>query len=192
MAVSKTKICSGSFLCLIIPGLLGGQERRQQSLDKACREFVGTFYAWYLAKAVMESRGPAWNLALRYRRYIFSSDLFRQLSEDSEAQRKAGRDIVGLDFDPFLNTQDRGERYIVEKTTIRDGTCWADVYGVWDGKESSTPNVRPKLVRKGGPWIFVNFYYPDPSKPKPWDLLSELKELREAREQGADVKDNGP
>jgi hypothetical protein len=136
-----------------------------------------------LGNAVGVPGEAAWNSALKNRRHVFARDLFLQLSEDSEAQSKAGRDVVGLDFDPFLDTQDRGERYVVENVTTKDRTCWADVYGVWNGEESKTPNVRPELVLKGGRWVFVNFFYPDPSKPKPWDLRSELKELRESREQ---------
>ena len=184
MTIFKARICSGPFLCLIIPSLLVGQERGQQSLDKSCREFVRTFYAWYMGNAFGVPDEAPWNLALKYRPYVFAKDLFLQLSADSEAQSKAGSDIVGLDSDPFLNTQDRGERYAVEKVTIKDGKCWADVYGVWNGKESKTPNVRPELVRKGRRWVFVNFHYPDPSRPGwPWDLLTDLKELRESREQ---------
>jgi hypothetical protein len=189
MIMSKAKICTGSFLCLIIPSLLVGQERHQQDLDKSCREFVGTFYAWYLPKALRDNPERAWDLALKYKRYVFSSELYRQLSEDSEAQRKADGDLVGLDFDPFLRTQDPGGRYVVKRITIKDGRCWADVHAVRSGKESTTPSVTPELELKDDRWIFVNFHYQDPARPGwSWDLLRELNDLRRYREQGAAAK----
>jgi hypothetical protein len=67
----------------------------------------------------------------------------------------------------------------VERTTIRDGRCWAEVHGVWESKESEAPDVTPELVRKDGRWLFVNFYFPSPTAPKGWNLLSVLKALRE-------------
>lgn len=183
MTILEMKICSGLCLCLTLSSLALGQEGRQKGLDQSCREFVDTFYTWYLGKAVRNTGEPPSNLALKYRRYVFAKNLFLQLSEDSAAQSKAGRELVGLDFDPFLNTQDPGERYVVESVMTKKGTCLADVHGVWDGKESTTPNVQPELVLKGKQWVFVNFHYPGPSKTNPLDLLRELKELRESREQ---------
>jgi hypothetical protein len=104
-------------------------------------------------------------LALKYRRYVFSRHLFLLLSEDSEAQRKAGKDIVGLDFDPFLDTQDPGERYVVRRITTKEDKCWADVHGVWSEEESATPSVTPELMLQNSRWVFVNFRYQDPSRP---------------------------
>ena len=145
------KIFGGAFLCLIVPSLLVAQVGGQQNLDKSCREFVSSFYDWYMQKAVAVPGAAASDMALEYRPYVFARDLFLQLREDSEAQRKAGGELVGLDFDPFLNTQDRGERYVVEKVTTKDRTCWADVYGVWDGEESKTSvSVKRGTPSQGG------------------------------------------
>jgi len=44
-----------------------------------------------------------------------------------------------------------------------------------DGKEDATPDVTPELALKGDRWIFVNFYYPTPSRPKALNLLGELR-----------------
>ena len=193
MTILKAKACSGLCLCLTLSSLVFAQERRQQDTNKSCREFVGTFYAWYLAKALRDNRGPTSDLALKYRRHIFSRDLFLQLSEDSEAQRKAGSDLVSLDGDPFIGADGPAERYVVERITTKDGRCWAEVHAVWSGKESATPDVTPELMLDSGRWIFVNFHYRDPSRPG-WSssLLDELKDLRHDREQGGAVKGRKP
>ena len=194
MTISKANILSGSFFCLIIPSLLVGQERRQQSLDKSCREFVETFYAWYVAKALSHGPVPASDVTLKDKPYVFSSELFQQLSEDSDAQEKAPGDLVGLDFDPFLDTQEGpAERYVAERITRKGGRYWVEVHGVRDGKESGSPDVTPELILKDGRWIFVNFHYQDPSRPGwSWDLLRELKDLRRYREQSNGGKSKKP
>jgi len=102
------------------------------------------------------------------------------LKEDSDAQKKAGSNLVSLDADPFLGADGPAERYIVERIRIKDGKWWAEVHGVWGGKERETPDVTAELVLKNGRWIFVNFYFPSPSDPKAWNLLGELEADREA------------
>jgi hypothetical protein len=121
------------------------------------------------------------DLALKYRSYLFSSDIVQQIREDTNAQVRAGSDLVSLDGDPFVGNDGFGERYNVERITIKDGVCWAEVHAVWNGKEDESPDVTAELVVKGGLWIFVNFYYPSSSSPNSLNLLGELKALREAR-----------
>jgi hypothetical protein len=129
------------------------------------------------------------NSALKYRSYLFSSDIVQQIKEDTEAQDKAGSDLVSLDGDPFVGNDGFGEHYIVERVTIKEGVCWAEVHAVWNGKEDDSPDVTAELVVKGGRWIFVNFYYPSPSNPDSLNLLGELKALREARKQSQSKTD---
>ena len=87
------------------------------------------------------------------------------------------------DADPFLGADGPAERYIVERITMKDGKCWAEVHGVWEGKENETPDVTPELVLKNGRWLFVNFYFPSPSDPKAWNLLSALEADRELQKE---------
>jgi hypothetical protein len=42
-------------------------------------------------------------------KYAFSPELASKLKEDLAAQEKSPGEIVGLDFDPFLNAQDVGD-----------------------------------------------------------------------------------
>ena len=187
MTILKAKTCAGLCLWLMLSGLVTAQEKGQEGINKSCQEFVSTFYVWYLPKALKNSRGPASDLVIRDRPYLLSPDLVRQLSEESEDQRKAGSDLVGLDFDPFLGGDGPAEGYVVKKVTIKDNKCWAEVYGVWDGKQYATPDVTPELMLKGGRWIFVNFYYPDMSSSRSANLLDALKAVRREFLEGSDI-----
>ena len=97
---------------------------------------------------------------------------------------------MGLDFDPILACQDCDIGSNVEKTTIKDGRCWAEVHGGRDKSGNSELRVIPELALKDGKWEFVNFHYPNPERPEFENLLSLLESLREfrARRAGAESR----
>ncbi len=172
----------GLFLCLTLSIPLFGQGRPKQQASTSCRKVVEQFYSWYVDEASKHTMSYRMSSsALKYRGYLFSSDIVHQIMEDTNAQEKAGSDIVSLEGDPFVGNDGFGERYIVERILIQGGVCWAEVHAVWDGKEDESTDVTAELVAKGGRWIFVNFYYPKSSSPDSFNLLGELKTLREAR-----------
>ncbi|MFZ0306401.1 MAG: hypothetical protein WAL75_27190 [Terracidiphilus sp.] len=174
-------------LYLALSSSVSSQQRRPQSASSSCRKFVGEFYSWYLDKAAKEKVNRDGLVALKYRSYLFSPAIVRALQEDNEAQEKAGSDLVWLDADPFVGPDGFGEGYIVEKVTVRDGKCFAEVHTVWEGKEDEPPDVIPELAIRNGRWLFVNFYFPSPSNPKGWDLLGALKGMREDEKNGPDI-----
>jgi hypothetical protein len=141
--------------------------------EQSCRHFVQEFYDWYLPMAQADNQGPAWNLALKYGGDAFSPELSARIQEDSDAQSKAD-EIVGLDFDPFLNSQDPSEQFLVESITRKGDTCSAEVRGIQAGQREET--VLPEIMFKDGRWIFVDFHYDNNSS-----LLEILKQLREDR-----------
>ncbi len=102
-------------------------------------------------------------------------DLVRALKADSAAQARATEGVVGLDFDPFLNTQDPDDHYVVGQTTRQGKRSLVEVYSVRSGKRSNKPDVIAELEWQGGLWVFVNFYYPNMRT----DLLSVLKGLQQ-------------
>jgi hypothetical protein len=166
------------FLCLGFSLSASGQDKPSPNVRNSCREFVAKFYSWYLANGPKETHGPASDIALKHRSYLFSPAMVEALREDEEAQEKAGSDLVSLDGDPFVGAEGLSEGYVVETVTVKDGRCWAEVHAVWGGTEGEAPDVTPELVIKNGTWRFVNFYFPSPSDPKGWDLLGALKALR--------------
>lgn len=169
------------FLFLALPFSAPGQEGRAQIDSRSCRNFVENFYSWYAVNASKERSNRDGVVALKHRSKVFSPAIVRALREDNEAQDKAGSDLVSLDGDPFVGADGLGERYIVERVTVRDRRCRAEVHAVWDGQEDKAPDVTPELAIKNGKWLFVNFYFPSPSDPEGWNLLSALKALREGQ-----------
>ena len=167
-------------LCLTLSLSLLAQPNRKRDNDKSCGEFVGAFYKWYLAIALRNNPVPASDFALKDRPYVFSPELLRQLKQESEVQKMAGSNLVGLDADPFFSADGHGEGFVVKQITIKENKCWVEIHTVWDKTADVTPDVTPELELKGDRWIFVNFYYPTPSNPKALNLLDELKALRES------------
>jgi hypothetical protein len=153
---------------------LHAQQRSARELESSCHDFVQGFYDWYVPKALQEKSEPAWNLALRYKKSVFTQELFRRLSQDSEAQAKAKGEIVGIDFDPFLNSQDPSEHFTVQNVSRRGDRFWVEVRGIQAGEMHE--RVTPELVlSKDGQWTFVNFHYGSTKSSADEDLLTILK-----------------
>ena len=156
--------------------------QNKNDTERSCREFVQAFYDWYVPKSLHGHNGPASDPALKYKRSLFSDELVRGLSEDSAAQAKSD-EIVGLDFDPFLNSQDPSEHFVVRSVTRKGDRYWVEVRGVQSGKFRET--VIPELVfTKEGRWQFVNFHYGKSEFFEDENLLRTLELLRQDREKG--------
>jgi hypothetical protein len=188
MMIPKAKLFTCLYLCLTCSIPLSGQASLTQINATSCRQFVETFYKWYLETASRNHGLTDSDLALKDRPYLFSSELLLRLREESEVQNQAGSNLVGLDIDPFSGPDGAGDRFALEKITTKGDLCWAEVH--FD--EYKIPGVKPELAYKNGRWIFVNFYYPNPSNPKVSDLLSELKAARASWKAQGLLKDKKP
>jgi Protein of unknown function (DUF3828) len=145
-----------------------------------CQTFVQKFYDWYVAKA----RGPVNNSptldkVVKARSEVFSADLCKQIKEDLAASAKSTDGVVGLDFDPVLNSQEEPEKYTVGKVQAKGNLFLVDVYSIDGGKKSKEVTVQPELSHNAGKWEFVNFHYKFGNKNE--DLLDILKDLRNER-----------
>jgi len=142
----------------------------------SCRHFAQSFYDWYVGKA-----GANFKVALREKRSAFSPKLYKAMQEDVEAQAKVRGEIVGLDFDPIVNSQDPCERYVVGSVTRNGDSYRAGIFGICSGKKNAKPDVTAELATKEGQWQFTNFHYAYDSTPN--NLLAILDSLRKEREQ---------
>ena len=184
---------SRTFIALILfsfgVGALQAQTPTTPSQPRDCGPFVQQFYNWYVAKenALMKpnSRGSALEVTLREKRSSFSPELVKGLKEDLAASKKSHGEIVGLDFDPFLNAQDIAERYLVGKITPKGDHYWVEVFGVWGGQKNSNPDVVPELAFENGQWIFTNFHYGKTDIPVNENLVSVLQILKKDRREKA-------
>ena len=181
MIASRTVVFLNVCLLAAASVPLQAQATSPVEIEKSCRDFVQGFYDWYAPKALTARDSPAFVFALKDKHSTFSPELYRLLQQDSEAQAKA-TEIVGLDFDPFLNSQDPGHSYVVGKISVRGGRYFVDIHGKSSGKISAKPVVVPELLRKDAQWLFVNFHYGKTKYPENENLLSILKTLRAQRQ----------
>jgi len=154
--------------------LLGGRigEAHGRENAESCRRFVTEYYAWY----VKATENSGYEQALKRRPSSFSAELIRRLKQDIAAQAKTPGEISGLDFDPFLNTQDVAQKYVAGKVTRIGKRFRAEVSALWNGKKDPKPAVIPELVFERGRWVFVNFHYNGTA-----NLLKILADLRKER-----------
>lgn len=179
--MSRKGIC---WFALVVALLVSGTVSQSQETvgdGAACANFVQKFYDWYFAKANQKDmKLSPFEIAVQQRSQLFSPELIKELKEDLRVSAKSPGEVVGLDFDPFLNAQDVATRYGLGKATSRNGKWYVPVYGTWNGKKNAKPDVVPELTCNNGKWIFTNFDYEGPPKS---NLLAVLKQLREERKQ---------
>jgi hypothetical protein len=139
-------------------------------LDRSCRQFVRSFYDWYVSRASMPG-GVSESDALRYKKSVFSEQLFRALDADNQAQARSTR-IVGLDFDPFFNAQFTSTHYNLGNLYFINNRCFAPVYFASPGPNMGHSSVVPELGLQNGRWVFLNFHFGTSNND---DLLSILR-----------------
>jgi hypothetical protein len=101
------------------------------------------------------------------------------LHDDAAAASKNPGEIVGLDFDPFINAQDWEGKYWVKSVNVKDGTCHASVWGLDAGKKVDI--VHPELKMISNNWVFVDFFYPESMGRADASLMGILTDLRYER-----------
>ena len=144
----------------------------------AASAFVQKFYDWYVPIALNRNlKEDSSNVAIAKRGALFDPPLLKALKEDVEAARKTPDDIVGLDFDPFLASQDPDDKYVVGEVSEKDGHYLVNVYGIRKGKKrEAKPNVVAEVKPAKNSFVFTNFLYGDDG-----DLVAVLKQLADDR-----------
>jgi len=139
-------------------------------------KFVQDFYNWYVPLTTHDPHETASDVALKKRSADFSPELSKALKEDSAAAAKNPGEIVGIDWDPFLNSQETVDRCEVGKVTEKNGAFRVEVYDFLDGKKDKKPQIIAEVKSVNGHWVFVNFWNPDKG-----NLLDELRQLAKSR-----------
>ena len=146
--------------------------------EASCRSFVQGFYNWHV------THGTNFEKTLKLKRSLLSAELGSALAADLAASSKHPDEIVGLDFDPFVNAQDPSPRYRVGQTALKEGSCFAQVYGVPSEDKNAKPDVTAELRLEKGAWKFVNFHYGSGNGPENENLLAILRRLKNDRSKG--------
>jgi hypothetical protein len=165
--------------CVVFAATAATQGAPQSQQSLSCQRFAQHFYDWYVPFTQKDLTTTASDVALQHEPSAFSPSLLRALRIDSRAQAQA-TEIVGLDFDPFLGSQDPADHYEVRHATLKGGTCSVEIW-----RDSSTdtaakmdkPEANAELEQQNDHWQFVNFRYAFGGP----DLVHLLANLREER-----------
>jgi hypothetical protein len=140
------------------------------------RQFVQVFYDWYVDRALRgDSSLNSWDRAVAERRSFFDDCIAAGLSIDSDARAKVDDRIVGLEFDPFLNSQDPADHYEARRVSHAGRHYFVEVVSVGANARSGTkPDVVVELRRTDTHWKFIDFYFPGHDGIPDQDLLGLL------------------
>lgn len=155
----------GCFL-LCLPLTLNAQPRAGQCEMASARKFVQAFYDWYAPMAV---KAPSLDAVLKKKPSVLAPALAHALKEYLADETKSSGELVGLDFDPFLNSQDPVARYHVVSVKKEGKGYRVRVQSAPMPGSTDTTSVVAEVARRNGKWCFTNFRYPEGS-----DLLKEL------------------
>ncbi len=87
---------------------------------------------------------------MRVKPPVLSQQLATLIEKDRQASIAADGDIINLDFDPFLYSQDPRGKYVVGKIAVSNNGCLAEI---------NNGRVIAELKKSGSSWLFVNFRY---------------------------------
>ncbi len=152
---------------------LAAQRPASRAVADSVRQFVQVFYNWY-------SPDPNYFRVLAERPSVLSRPLLEALRADSAASARSPGEIVGLDWDPFVNSQDPCPHYEAGKVTEWRGTYRVELFGTCSGPSREKPDVIAELSRLGGGWRFVNIR----DARGEADLLGSLRTLARERAKG--------
>lgn len=160
-----------------------GPAPAQDTQAQSAKAFVQSFYDWYTGEMQKNEEGPVAD-PLNSKRWPFSAAIVAALRADQEAQAKTPDDVVGIDFDPYLNAQDTCFPYKAGKVAASGGQYRVELF---DSNCSSShpeiPTVIAVVEKDGASWRFVDFVYPGEPGQADSDLLSVLKQLAIEREE---------
>lgn len=165
--------------CLLAPPF-GALARPPSTETGSARKFVQDFYVWYQQEQKKDHQQALSTVAFETRPQWFSAAIVEGLREDDAAAAKSPDEVVGLDFDPFTNSQEDCGPYTTGKVVSAGKTYRVEVFGSCPGTGSRQPDVIAAVEKIKGSWVFVDFYYPGHD-----DLFSVLKELKKEREGNA-------
>lgn len=127
---------------------------------KSPRQYVQGFYSWYARSLSRGRTNATWMEMLRRAHWDLSTELATLLRADATAQSHCN-ELIGIDFDPFLLTQDPARDYEVGAIRKQGDRYRVSVYRVEGGHRNKSPDVIAEVAqRSDGRWYFVNFYSP--------------------------------
>jgi len=143
---------------LLVGAFLACAQQNQRT--SAPSQFVRAFYDRYLELVQAPAKTPPWGRAISLDSSSFQPSLAALIQADVAAQAKC-KSLIGLDFDPFLNTQEPASRYEVGAVSQAGVYFDVQVFAVREGARERQPAVIAQVIRANGRLQFSNFLYPD-------------------------------
>jgi hypothetical protein len=137
----------------------------------SAREYIKTFFDWYVPRSNKDDAD--WHQTLKLARWDLSPELARLLRDDAEAQAQC-RELIGLDFDPFLGTQEPSAQYRFGASEQVGTRFRVKAFRVDETVVENKPDFIAVVARDSDRWYIENFLYPGENT----DLLSILKSPR--------------
>jgi len=138
--------------------------------------FVQDFYDWYAPMAYRQKNSLPWETAITLKSDLFSTRLSLALKRDKYTIANLDGSYTGMDSDPFLNTDNPCEHYVVADTVEYDKGFRVGMQAICNGKLRPKVVVQAEVVWKKDKWLFANFHYPESG-----DLFDMLKRLQKKR-----------
>ena len=134
--------------------------------------FVSAFYAWYQRP----DRPQDVAAVLRAQKDALAPELYRALQADLAASRKNKDEVVGLDFDPFLNTQEDSPALVAGPAAASGGALRVPVT-----EPGGKTRVTVEVDCTASACRITNLHYPEASSPDDENLVALLKRLASDR-----------
>jgi hypothetical protein len=151
----------------------------QGDAKSRAQAFARSFYDWYTEAG--QDRNV--EVVLLLKKDVFTPELYEALKADAEVTSKAEGELVGLDFDPFLNAQEAAYTYELGEAVEQAGDFRIPIYGHWGNQ--AQPQKHHDLTAQvrcaADGCRFVNFHYPKSKLLLDRDLASVLKALAQQR-----------
>ena len=123
---------------------------------RGAHDFVQDFYGWYGIEANrLDAKDPAWSTVVRMRPTALDSLFLRVLREDIQERENGPEGVIsGIDWDPFLNSQDPCGRYDAGVASQVGNRYLVNVLPVC-GDGASAPILTAVLENWNGRWVIV-------------------------------------
>ncbi len=162
-----------SLTLLCVSRLVTAESLANRQESASARRFVQGFYDWYAPRAV---KAPYLGVVLNKKPGVLTPKLAKALREDLAAEARSNGDLVGLDFDPFLNSQDPVASYKVASIKKVGNEYDIKVLSAPLSGSNDRSSIIVVVIKRHGRWCFENFRYPEGP-----DLLTVLSTLKRDR-----------
>jgi hypothetical protein len=168
---------------LLIVNATGAFAASTKDTASSPKQFVQSFYDWYVITKDRQPDVRGTEAALKQKKQLFDATLYQKLLEDEQASAKSPGEIVGLDFDPFVNANGLiYKKYQAGSAVMKGAMYRVPIYGIDGAKKIAKPVLEADVRKANASYVFTNFHFGKSDIPQNENLVSVLNELHKQRE----------